>query len=624
MASQVSAVRPNRHDVPVAEIVPSKTIRSLFRSPRYLNGEAAHSLPALFWLIELVRPSQAVKLGMADGTVYFGLCQSLDRLDHAVSSYCIDTSLSDPRFDDIKRYNHDNYRDFSHLVSEDIYRFSGRLAAQTVDMLHVEASELVSDSSAAEAITREWFKTLSDRALIVLHNVGSYRDDPRVLAVSEEIVGSSATIRFDHGPGMIVVLHGADQPDALRKLAALAAGDAGYAEVRQVFSRIGELNHYEWSHRQALESLERTQMSLERARVERDAIEVDRASLRGQLETLSRAYDDRTAKTALLQSQHIDLQATLAEKIAALAESDKKRTESAFAAERLQQRLEDEKAKGSEVISALENRLAADQREIDALKATAEYNRAEHLTQLAERDLILDMAREEISTLKTAAERGQKHHETQLTERDQELAAANEALEALRAAAEANRAQHADRLTGYEQELAAARGEIASLKSQLEGERFAAAEHKLEGARLRKQIDTRFEELAILTRRLEEREASWSDLARQHSDAVAAQTSLEARLREAERALHDGSERETTLVEENVRVAHDLALAESAKEALQAQLAELSSRLERLEGNYRKIRNTTSWKITAPARNLSKSLRTIGQRGPERPLGRDR
>lgn len=592
MASQVSAARPNGHDVSVAEIVPSKTIRSLFRSPRYLNGVAAHCLPALFWLIELARPSQSVKLGMADGTVYFGLCQALDRLDHAVNGYCIDPFISDPEFDEIRRYNHENYRDFSHLVSEDIFRFARRLAARSVDMLHVEASDLVSDSSATEAITREWIKTLSDRALIVLHNVESYRDDPRVLAALDEIVGSSATIHFDQGPGMIVVLHGADQPEALRKLATLAAGDAGYAEVRQVFSRIGELNHYEWSHRQALESLQRTHMSLERARADQDAIEVDRAALRERLETLSRAYDDRTAKTALLQSQHFDLQTTLAETIAALAESDKKRTESAFAAEGLQDQLEAERVQRSQAIAELEHRLAAGQKEIDAIKATAGSDRAEYLAELSERELQLADARREVETLKTAVEAAQ--------------------------------AQHVIRFTALEQELAGSRSDVASLGSQLEAERFAAAESKLKEAQLRKQIDTRFEELAILTRRLEEREASWSDLARQHSDAVAAQTSLEARLREAERALHDGSERETALMEENVRLAHDLALAESAKKALQAQLAELSSRLERLEGNYRKMRNTTSWKITAPARNLSKSLRNIGQRGPERPVGGDR
>lgn len=146
-------------------------------------------------------------------------------------------------------------------------------------------------------------------------------------------------------------------------------------------------------------------------------------------------------------------------------------------------------------------------------------------------------------------------------------------------------------LVRCEQELAASRDEISILKAQLQAERGLVAKLTLEEARLHKEIGKRFQELAILTQHLERRGGP---------------------LPEAGEPIAPETQRGSGSPGDVNGLAQNLERLKGANQELELQVADLSARLEKVQEQYRKIRNTLSWRITAPARDFAKLLRRTG------------
>lgn len=146
-------------------------------------------------------------------------------------------------------------------------------------------------------------------------------------------------------------------------------------------------------------------------------------------------------------------------------------------------------------------------------------------------------------------------------------------------------------LVRCEQELAASRDEISILKTQLQGERELVAKLNLEEARLHKEIGKRFQELAILTQHLERRGGP---------------------LPVAGGPIAPETQRGSGIPVDVNGLAQDLERLKGANHELEVQVADLSARLGKAQEQYRKIRNTLSWRITAPARDFAKFLRRTG------------
>jgi septal ring factor EnvC (AmiA/AmiB activator) len=153
-----------------------------------------------------------------------------------------------------------------------------------------------------------------------------------------------------------------------------------------------------------------------------------------------------------------------------------------------------------------------------------------------------------------------------------------------------------DSLVRCEQELAASREEVSALRTQLQGEREIVAKLKLEEARLHKEIGKRFQELAILTQHLERRGGPLPEA--------------------GEPSAPETQQGCVNPADVNGRLAQDLERLKSANHELEVQVADLSARLGKAQEQYRKIRNTLSWRITAPARSFAKFLRRSGTLKP--------
>lgn len=88
----------------------------VFSRVKYLkNNSACNAIPALLWLAEQVKPAQLSALHCSS-TVYFALCQALEKLDTTSKSQCINsTLLADAT---AYAYHQQQYQDFSQLLPD--------------------------------------------------------------------------------------------------------------------------------------------------------------------------------------------------------------------------------------------------------------------------------------------------------------------------------------------------------------------------------------------------------------------------------------------------------------------------------------------------------------------------
>lgn len=539
MVSDFTLAPSARRASPAAHIVSPSLMRALCRPVRYARSEAVRGLPLLFWLIDACRPSSYVSLGLGDGTSYFAACQAMERQDHNARCYGFGVTENPAAGELIEIYNEENYSDFSKIYLASTLN-PVELRVGDIDLLHINLNCLNLEPDALKTWVGDWMGQLSEQAVVLIQ--GGKNDEP--LSAMLELMLKQArpdrpSIDFARDQGFILLLYGKHQSDLLVKLTELRFGEAGYTEIQYVFSRLGQLHYKEWAHREVRDELIRTQDALVQAEGRKTAIENEQALLAERLEKINHAYDDRSNRTASLQAMLFDMQNDLTGKVAELSERDRALADARAKAESLQLAV----AERDRSLAAAEQASEAANAELESLKtATAERERS-----LAAAEHASEAAKAELESLKTAT-----------AERDRTLAGAEQAVVAARAELEALERRTKEITT-----------ETKKLKTSLAEERDAR-----EAAR--QQVNTRFQELALLTRKLEERE-----------QLLTTSRATEARARAECNRLKD------------------------EVEAKDQHILDLQTRLTRVIGHYQKIRSTRSWRITAPVRNLGKLVRKI-------------
>lgn len=544
MVSDFTLAPSARRASPAAHIVSPSLMRALCRPVRYARGEAVRGLPLLFWLIDACRPSSYVSLGLGDGTSYFAACQAMERQDHNARCYGFGVTEDPAAGELIEIYNEENYSDFSKIYLASTLN-PVELRVGDIDLLHINLNCLNLEPDALKTWVGDWMGQLSEQAVVLIQ--GGKNDEP--LSAMLELMLKQArpdrpSIDFARDQGFILLLYGKHQSDLLVKLTELRFGEAGYTEIQYVFSRLGQLHYKEWAHREVRDELIRTQDALVQAEGRKTAIENEQALLAERLEKINHAYDDRSNRTASLQAMLFDMQNDLTGKVAELSERDRALADARAKAESLQLAV----AERDRSLAAAEQASEAANAELESLKTAA----AERERSLAAAEHASEAAKAELESLKTAT-----------AERDSVLAAAEQASEAA-----------GEKLTEMSRRMKEITAETEKLKTRLTDERAAHEVALLETHDIRQQMDTRFRELALLTRRLEERD-----------QLLAASKASEAKARAEYDRLKGHAQ------------------------AKEQEIIDLQTRLTRMEGHYQKIRNTRSWRITAPVRNLGKLVK---------------
>lgn len=206
--------------------------------PRYVvQSTMLGQLPLLFWILETIRPRAVAQIGMGDGLVYMAICQALEQLGTFAPCVGIQPEQAPLLPPTLHQQHEAQYGDFSTLISGDITAPPPQLG-DGIDLLVLHQALEPED---LEAVLAGWLPRLSDRAVILICRPEMGSGDacaphPDHEADSRVMTGLTA-------PGdrkLDVILHGANQPDRLLRLASSAQGKSSKLFMRQVFSRLGK------------------------------------------------------------------------------------------------------------------------------------------------------------------------------------------------------------------------------------------------------------------------------------------------------------------------------------------------------------------------------------------------
>ena len=220
-------------------------LASMFWQPDYLEPSAwMEHLPFAFWLMEAQRPRSFVELGSHHGTSYFAFCQAAARLALDVRAFAVDTWKGDEHagfydervFNKVRGYNEGHYPGFSSLVRSTFDEAAQHFSDGTVDLLHIDGLHTF------DAVSHDfetWLPKLSNRAVVLLHDINVRERGFGVFRLFEELRTAYPCFEFVHGHGLGVVGVGSEQAPLLATLfAAVGANDAA-ATIRDAFSRLG-------------------------------------------------------------------------------------------------------------------------------------------------------------------------------------------------------------------------------------------------------------------------------------------------------------------------------------------------------------------------------------------------
>lgn len=288
---------------------------AVFEAPALESADTAWSshIPFAFWLVDALRPRTFVELGVHTGVSYCAFCQAIGSAGLVATAYGVDTWEGDAqagRYDGpavlaALRAHHDpRYLGFSHLLQMTFDAARERFPEGSVDLLHIDGCH---SYPAVRHDFETWLPTLSDRGVLLLHDVCVRSGDFGVWRLWEEIKGRYPTFLFPYGYGLGVVGVGADLPEPVAWLLdPRRRPGVRDSDIVAFFAPLGQA--YE-----ARSGWARAERALQQSQRERMAAQQEIESLRA-----AHAQEARQLRQALEQAQQA-LQRTSAHLDAVLA-----------------------------------------------------------------------------------------------------------------------------------------------------------------------------------------------------------------------------------------------------------------------------------------------------------------
>ncbi|MDO4777890.1 MAG: class I SAM-dependent methyltransferase [Cardiobacteriaceae bacterium] len=220
-------------------------MRSAFFEPEHLSSPApwAGHIPFAAWLMATLRPRTLVELGVYSGISYLAFCQAAVANQVPVRMWGVDAWQGDvhgglydgTRILQTLRERHDTlYGHFSTLLQKTFDEAIADIADGSVDLLHIDGLHTY------EAVRHDfetWQSKLSERAVVLFHDIAVHERDFGVWRYWEELTQRFPAFSFAHSNGLGVLLVGDKVPEALQVL----AQDAKCREQAQYFFRaLGE------------------------------------------------------------------------------------------------------------------------------------------------------------------------------------------------------------------------------------------------------------------------------------------------------------------------------------------------------------------------------------------------
>lgn len=201
-------------------------------------------VPFGMYLIDLLRPVSIVELGTRNGVSYCGFCQAVLHLGLAAQCVAVDTWHGDghtgvygPGVLEELRIHHDSlYGTFSKLHQGLFDEAAAGFEYGSIDLLHVDGFHTY---EAASHDFETWLPRLSNRGVVMFHDVTEHGRDFGVWKLWSELEARYPSFTFHHGHGLGVLGVGAELPAAVTEL--LHASQEEASQIRRFFHRQGRL-----------------------------------------------------------------------------------------------------------------------------------------------------------------------------------------------------------------------------------------------------------------------------------------------------------------------------------------------------------------------------------------------
>jgi len=215
--------------------------------PLLTTGDTAWSqhLPFAFWLIEALRPTVLVELGVHTGVSYCAFCQAIAQLGLPTAAYGVDTWLGDPHagiygdnvFLTLQSHHDRLYSWFSHLVRATFDNAREHFPDGTVDLLHIDGLHTY---QAVRHDFETWLPAVSSRGVVLFHDIMERERDFGVWRLWDEVRGRYPSFTFSYGHGLGIAVVGNEVAEPLRWLCLGERREDDDAAVAHFFGLLGE------------------------------------------------------------------------------------------------------------------------------------------------------------------------------------------------------------------------------------------------------------------------------------------------------------------------------------------------------------------------------------------------
>ena len=205
----------------------------------------------------MIRPRLLVELGTYLGVSYCAFCQAVKELGLPTQCYAIVTRRTDPTeeeaFESLKAHHDERYSLFSELLHSTFDDAAQQFDERAIDLFHIDGGRAY---DAVEHDFETWLPKISDRGVVLLHNIDVDRDSFGSWQFWDEVKQRYPHFEFFHSYGLGVLAVGECVPEALHVLVASIPKRPNSGP--RVFRQSGEVT---WQNCRASRRSGRTYMS---------------------------------------------------------------------------------------------------------------------------------------------------------------------------------------------------------------------------------------------------------------------------------------------------------------------------------------------------------------------------